>query len=166
MVVLMIVTTANLCTVYFDEPIPKPDYVRLFSCSLPNPWLNLKCRGQISLSDLEGKVATPKTFPEGHYTLKSMAEELENIFEEEGVLSTKINMLIGGMVIYNLNLRKICLDSDLAGFLGISRDLLPITYVKRLRSRSSYFVYCDLVDPFRNLSNRKASKQTGVSTVC
>ena len=108
------------------------------------------------MSDLEGKVATPKTFPKGYYTLKIMAEELENVFEEEGVLSTKIYMPIGAMVIYNLSLRKICRDSDLAGFLGISRDLLAITYIKRLRSPFSYFVYCDLVDPNETDLKRKS----------
>lgn len=49
MVVLTVVIPQNGHTVYFDEPIPKTDYIRLISCSLFNSWHNLKETGEILL---------------------------------------------------------------------------------------------------------------------
>ena len=42
MVVLTINAPSNDYTVYFDQPIPKPNYIRLLNCSLYNSWYNLK----------------------------------------------------------------------------------------------------------------------------
>ena len=61
------------------------------------------------------------------------------------------------MAIKNLEGTKIRLDSDLARFLGISRDLKTITSVKRLTTPSTYFVHWDLIDPERNSMNGKPS---------
>ena len=50
MVVLTVVATSNDHTIYFDQPIPKPDYIRLLSCLLYNSWYNLaSTNGRISL---------------------------------------------------------------------------------------------------------------------
>ena len=49
MVVLTIVAPSNEHTVYFKEPLPKPNYVRLLCCSLYNSWNNLKSSGRITL---------------------------------------------------------------------------------------------------------------------
>ena len=65
------------------------------------------------------------------------------------------------MVIYNLEMSKNTSRPCLRGFLGKSGDLLPITYVKRITTPRSYFVYCDLVDPVHNLTNWKASTLLG-----
>ena len=42
MVVLTIVAPSNPHTIYFDQPLRKPSYIRLISCSLYNSWDNLK----------------------------------------------------------------------------------------------------------------------------
>lgn len=42
MVVLTIEAPSNDYTVYFDQPIPKPNYIKLLNCSLYNSWYNLK----------------------------------------------------------------------------------------------------------------------------
>ena len=52
MVVLTIVASSNDHTVYFDHPIPKPNYIKLLSCSLYNSWYNLT-GGKITLTDKE-----------------------------------------------------------------------------------------------------------------
>ena len=88
-----------------------------------------------------------KTILEGHYTLESMSREIEIAFEKlkELKLPTKITTTAGAMVIYNLENKKIRLDSDLANFLGITPKLKFITCVKRLGVPIAYFLHCDLV---------------------
>ena len=44
MVVLTIVTNKTGGTVYFTDPIPKVNFMKLMSCSLFNSWYNLKKR--------------------------------------------------------------------------------------------------------------------------
>ena len=45
----------------------------------------------------------------------------------------------------------------MANLLGTNRELSFVQYVKQLRTPSTYFIHCDLVDPHRNLLNGKAS---------
>ena len=119
MVVLTITATSNPCTVYFDRPIPKANYVSLLSCSLPNSWHTLKQRGLISLFNTNGVVSNIKTFPEGHYTLETMAKLIEKAFENEGVmLSTEINTPFGDVTITKTSVRRISLNRGLSKFLG------------------------------------------------
>ena len=158
MFVLTVVATENPYTVFFDEPLPKADLVRLISCSLPNSWHNLKNQAAMSLRSKDGSTSSVKTLLEGHYTLEMMAKEIENIFKKEEVtLPAEINTYAGALVIYNLENRRIRLDRDLAEFFGTGRTLQYITFIKRLNSPSTYFVHCDLVDPARNLINGKKS---------
>ena len=51
MVVLTIVTNKNGEPVYFKDPIPKVNFMKLISCSLFNSWYNLKKEGSASLGD-------------------------------------------------------------------------------------------------------------------
>ena len=61
------------------------------------------------------------------------------------------------MVIQNLDNKKIVLGRDLSELLGIESNLLFKTFVKRLRSPSTYFIHCDLVDKEQNLLNSSPS---------
>ena len=62
------------------------------------------------------------------------------------------------MILYNTTAHRITLDEDLAQLLGIvDRDLRRINYVTKLRSHSTYFVHCDLIDKRQNLLNGKPS---------
>ena len=45
MVILTVVTKENPHTVYFDQPIKNPSYIRLLSCSLYNSWSSLENDG-------------------------------------------------------------------------------------------------------------------------
>ena len=73
MVVLTVVTHSNPHTVYFDQPIPQPNYIRLLSCSLYNSWYNLKKEGEIALfdDDTDNAATIIKILP-GHYTLRAL----------------------------------------------------------------------------------------------
>jgi len=77
MVVLTVVTHSNPHTVYFDQPIPQLNYIRLLSCSLYNSWYNLKKEGEIALFDdnTDNVAKIIKILP-GHYTLESLAKVL------------------------------------------------------------------------------------------
>ena len=66
MVVLTINAPSNDYTVYFDHPIPKPNYIRLLNCSLYNSWYNLKETGVINISSKHKIIE----FLPGHYTSK------------------------------------------------------------------------------------------------
>lgn len=112
----------------------------------------------MSLSAKDGNTASVKNLLEGHYTLEEIAKAIENIFESDKFkLPTEINTPQGAMIIYNWENRRIRLDQDLADFLGLGRTLQLFTSIKRLNTPSTYFVYCDLVDPTHNLQNGKKS---------
>ena len=75
MVVLTLVTHTNGQTFYFDEPIPKVNFMKLLSCSLYNSWDTLKNEGSAGLVDGKnnpsGSIAKLAT---GHYDLDSLAK--------------------------------------------------------------------------------------------
>ena len=52
---------------------------------------------------------------------------------------------------------KIKFDKNLSKLLGIDQDLPFMRYVKRLKSPTTYYIHCDLVDKEQNLLNGKPS---------
>ena len=80
MVVLTIIAPSSEHTVYFDQPIPKPSYIRLLSASLYYLWYNLKELGQIEVikSDIEDPYIL--LFDPGYYSPKNMAISLNKWF--------------------------------------------------------------------------------------
>ena len=147
MVVLTVVAPSNDHTIYFKHPLPKPNYIRLISCSLYNSWDNLKSNSALSLfNDKQKEQKKKMMLSEGHYTLKTLAKQIENVFSGIGLhLQTQINQPVGQMVIDNPDNKKIVIGRDLSELLGISK-LNFRTFIKRLRSPSTYFIHCDLVD--------------------
>jgi len=159
MVVLTIVAQKNGETIYFEEPIPKVHFVKLISYSLYNSWDTLRKEGSATLGDKNKDIALSvgKLLP-GHYSLERIAREIDNLFAKYNYkLETAINQPLGQLVIKNSGLRPIELDRDLAGLLGIGRKLQFITFAKRLRSPTTYFIHCNLIDTERNLFNGKRS---------
>ena len=161
MVVLTLVTQQNGKTIYFEEPIPRVDFMKLISCSLYNRWDNLKREGSATLGD--NNDAKSITLPvgqvlPGHYNLERIALEIGNLFIKYNYkLETEINQPLGQLVIKNSGSTPIELDRDLAGLLGIGRKLKFINFIKRLRSPTAYFIHCDLIDKQKNLFNGKRS---------
>ena len=159
MVILTVVTTENPHTVNFEPyPIPKPSYIRLLSCSLYNSWFNLKEVGEIFYTDDKKNQRSESILP-GNYTIEEMAKTIENSFKKYGdVLRTQINTPVGQMVIQKVDpFEKIKFDKNLSELLGIDQDLQFIRYVKRMKSPTTYFIHCDLVDKQQNLLNGKPS---------
>ena len=100
MVLLTIIAPSSEHTIYLDQPIRKPSYIRLLGCSLYNSRLNLKKRGEIAWFTDDKKEATVMILPPGHHNLNKMAKELKHVFKkEEDKLQTEINTPVGGMVI-------------------------------------------------------------------
>lgn len=128
MVVFSVVAPKNGSTVHLDEPIPKPNYVRLISCSVYSSWHNLKQNGLIDLKNkyLDDKLEDKKvSFTPGHYTLKNLAKDIENVFTNSSVkIKIEIETFVGEMVICNY-------DNNLASLLGISNQLIYATIVKK-----------------------------------
>ena len=107
MVVLTVVMPSNEYTVYFDQPIPKPNYVRLLSCSLYNSWHNLKRTGEIAVFNADETAATIIKLTPGHYSLETIAKYLSDAFTSRSFeLSTEINTSVGQLIIRNPKNKK------------------------------------------------------------
>ena len=158
MVIVTVVTTENPHTVYFDQPIENPSYIRLLSCSLYNSWFNLKEEGAITLLDTVEK-PFKVTFLPGHYTLDALASEIRNSLNKHGVpLQTDVNTIFGQLVITNPQFKMIVIDSNLGNLLNLnSFTLLFKTFIKNLNSETTYYIHCDLLDKEQNLLNGKPS---------
>ena len=158
MVILTVVTKENPHTVYFDQPIEKPSYIRLLSCSLYNSWFNLKEEGAITLLDTVEK-PFKVTFLQGHYTLDALASEIRNSLNKYRVpLQTDVNTIVGQLVITNPQFKKIVIDSNLGNLLNLNSFTLGFkTFIKRLNSATTYYIHCDLLDKEQNLLNGKPS---------
>ena len=158
MVLLTVVTTENPHTVYFDQPIQKPSYIRLLSCSLYNSWFNLKKNGAITLYDVVEK-PFKVTFLQGHYTLDALASEIKHSLSKHKVpLLTDINTTVGQLVITNPEFKKIVIDSNLGNLLNLNSFTLGFkTFIKKLNSATTYYIHCDLLDKEQNLLNGKPS---------
>ena len=153
MVLLTVVTTSNPHTLYFDHPIEKPNYIRLLSASLYNSWHTLKEEAVI-YADTPNTTLDTKILP-GHYTVDDLVNGFNDLSKNNPkfVITAKVYTEVGAMIIYGGNTR---FSNNLLQLLGI-RTLLPITFVKRLTSPSTYFVHCNLIDKRQNLFNGKPS---------
>ena len=180
MVVFTIVTQKNGETVFFDEPFPKVDFMRLVSCSLYNSWHNLTRAGQISfktsgkdtssdqiITSFKTSGGTLATLPQGHYTVESIAKELATSlesFKKAGSLKIEIeietNKPNSGLKITRLTPNipsEIKVSHDLARLIGTSTTLGQHEYIKKLNSPSTYFIHCNLIDKNQNFLNNKKS---------
>ena len=83
MVLLTIVTQKNGETIFFNEPIPQVNFMKLLSCSLYNSWDTLKNEGSAGLVDRklnpEGSISKLAT---GHYDLDSLAKNISGLFSK------------------------------------------------------------------------------------
>jgi len=168
MVVLTILTEKNGETIFFDDQIPQVHFIKLISCSLYNSWDTLKKEGSAELGTVEkDKFVSISKIPPGHYSLERFANEIKDIFKTYNYpLTTETKTPFGLLKIVNPGTKAINLDRDLAYLLGINRKLkYQTTYVKRLKSPTTYFIHCDLIDKTQNLFNRRRSDLLAVVDV-
>lgn len=152
MVVLTINAPSNNYTVYFDQPIAKPNYIRLLNCSLYNSWYNLKESAGVEISPKKKKKIN---FPPGHYTIKNFADRIEK--KSDGDLLTKINTFRGILHIDNQSDGNVIFGRNFASFMDYSSDGPEYSYIKKLNSPTTYFIHCDLIDKENNLFSGRPS---------
>ena len=118
MVVLTVSATQNPCTVNFDEPIPKADFVRLLSRSLTNSWDNQTRRLSISLYSNDGStVVKTNTLLSGFYTAEDVAINFNALFSAQNAqLKAFAHTSDSKVVIYNPKNKNILMDQGHADF--------------------------------------------------
>ena len=160
MVILTINAPSNDYTVYFDHPIPKPNYMRLISCSLYNSWFNFM-GGKIILTDKQdnNKKYENNLLP-GFYTVESLAEALKKAFLKRKIeIETIVYTPTGVLYLKNPNHKRynINIGKELAELFEIEQNLPWIRFVKKIKSPAIYSIHCDLIDKEKNLLNGKPS---------
>ena len=145
MAVLTITANSNDHMVHFRKPLrhdsKKYQHIRLVSCSLFNPWFNLKWTGEISGFNAYS-TATVKIIPKGNYSPNSLRHTLQDTLKSEGWNEN----CEGVLEIHNPQNKHILHDNDLADLLGIKCHLQTINLIKRFSSSIKYCVHCDLLD--------------------
>jgi len=158
MVVLTIVTNKNGETVYFEEPIPKINYMKILSCSLYNSWYNLEKTGSIvKITDENNRII--KNVPPGHYNLKVLAEKIFGLYDE---LSTETNQPTGQLVIRKEGSKDVLVGQRLFSLFNldpnvVSPTLDSTTTIKKIKYETAYFIHCDIIDRTKNFLNGKRS---------
>ena len=91
----------------------------------------------------------------GHYTADALVKEFNDLSanNKKFVITAKAHTSLGVMIINGGNTR---FSHGLLQLFGIKK-VLPITFVKRLTSPSTYFVHCNLINKRQNLLNGKPS---------
>ena len=170
MFVLTIVTQKNGDTVYFDQPLPKVHFMKLFSCSLYNSWDTLEGGSAGSQDRKHNPAGKVSKLPAGHYDLDGLAKKITNLFSKLAndtpmaetdtyyKLIAETNSPLGQLVIENTGTSRISLDDNLVKLFGTGQNLPPITFIKRVITTTSYFIHCDLIDKNINLFNAKRSE--------
>ena len=161
MVVLTINASSNDYTVYFDYPIPKPNSIRLLSCSLYNSWFNLLTRGKITIIDTkDNDKKYSANFPPNFYTLESFSETLKFEFLKHGIEVITDEYKPTGMLYFqNPDPSRLIINisEELAELFVIKHSSTLITFGKKIESTEIYSIHCDLVDKQKNLLNGKPS---------
>ena len=89
MVILTVVTTENPHTVYFDQPIQKPSYIRLLSCSLYNSWDSLENDGIILYKKVNKQDEKIRYLRMGNYSLDDIGDIFEKGFPEKDLFTAE-----------------------------------------------------------------------------
>ena len=166
MVLLTVVTNSNPHTLYFDDPIEKPRYIRLLSASLYNSWYNLAENGTMSVRLAAGggqssgaSSPTYVSITAGHYTPESMAKAITEAFKKEKIdIAVETRTSLGVMNIINpMNKYSFTLSNNLKDLFGVVSQVNSNILVRQFNSKNSYFIHSDLVDKRQNLLNGKPS---------
>ena len=113
MVILTIGAPSNYYTIRFERPIEKPTYIRLLSCSLYDSWQNLKVPGSVTLIDPQAKEPKSAKLTAGITLLIFWKKNLATLKVQ---VTVKKNESVEALVIYNLNVQDVWIDSDLQIF--------------------------------------------------
>ena len=173
MVILTVVTKENPHTVYFDQPIENPSYIRLLSCSLYNSWNSFEKDGIIFYKKLNKQDEKTRYLRMGNYSLDDIGDIFEKGFVNENLLPEKDLFFVskgitGRTLIIQANESKIKnfgLNESLIKFFNIpgyknfamEKDYFTKIVINDVSNSKHYFVNCDLIDKQQSLLNGKPS---------
>ena len=170
MVILTVVTKENPHTVYFDQPIQKPSYIRLLSCSLYTSWNSLEKDGIIFYKKANKQDEDTRYLRMGNYSLDDIGDIFEKGFPEKDFFTVEKG-ITGRSLIIKANENKIGkfgLNESLIKFFNLpgydtdsansKKDYFRQIVIKdNVSNPKNYFINCDLIDKQQSLLNGKPS---------
>ena len=173
MIILTVVTKENPHTVYFDQPIENPSYIRLLSCSLYNSWNSFEKDGIIFYKKRNAQDEKTRYLRMGNYSLDDIGDIFEKGFLDEKLLPERDLFFVskgitGRTLIIQANESKIKnfgLNESLIKFFNIpgyknfamEKDYFTKIVINDVSNPKHYFVNCDLIDKQQSLLNGKPS---------
>ena len=175
MVFLTLTTSKNPHTVYFDQPIQKPSYIRLLSCSLYNSWNSLEKDGIIFSKKVNEQDEKTRYLRMGNYSLDDIGDIFEKGFlDEKGFPEKDLFTVEKGITGRSLTIKA---TEDKIGKFGLNESLLKFfnlpgyntnsangkkDYFRQIKidnvsNPKNYFINCDLINKQQSLLNRKPS---------
>ena len=172
MVILTVVTKENPHTVYFDQPIQKPSYIRLLSCSLYNSWNSFEKDGIIFYKKVNEQDEKTRYLRMENYSLDDIGDIFEKGFLDEKLFPEKDLFIVekgitGRSLILKANDKKIGKFGlnesllkffNLPGYTNSKKDYFRQIIIKDdVSNPKHYFINCDLIDKQQSLLNGKPS---------
>ena len=167
MVILTVVTKENPHTVYFDQPIQKPSYIRLLSCSLYNSWNSFEKDGIIFYKKANKQDEATRYLRMGNYSLDDIGDIFEKGFPEKDLFSVEKGITGRSLIIEakEPRIKKFGLNESLIKFFNIpgyknsamEKDYFAKIVINDVSNPKHYFVNCDLIDKQQSLLNGKPS---------
>ena len=167
MVILTVVTKENPHTVYFDQPIQKPSYIRLLSYSLYNSWNSFEKDGIVFYKKLNKSIEETCYIRMGSYSLDVIGDIFEKGFPEKDLFTVEKG-ITGRSLIIEANKSRIKdfgLNKSLINFFNLpgyknsdmDKDYFAKIVIHDDLNPKHYFVNCDLIDKQQSLLNGKPS---------
>ena len=169
MVILTVVTKENPHTVYFDQPIQKPSYIRLLICSLYNSWNSLEKDGIFFYKKVNKQDEETRHLRMGNYSLDDIVDIFEKGFPEKDFFTVEKG-ITGRSLIIKANEAKIGkfgLNESLLNFFNLpgyntnsansKKDYFRQIKIDNVSNSKNYFINCDLIDKQQSLLNGKPS---------
>ena len=167
MVILTLTTTENPHTVYFDQPIQKPSYIRLLSCSLYNSWNSLEKDGIIFYKKANKQDEETSYIQMGNYSLDDIGDIFEKRSPEKDFLTVEKGITGRSLIIEpkKPTIKTFGLNESLIKFFNlpgyknsaIEKDHFITIVINDVSLPKHYFVNCDLIDKQQSLLNGKPS---------
>ena len=162
MVFLTLTTSKNPHTVYFDQPIQKPSYIRLLSCSLYNSWSSLENDGIVYYKKSE-QVSYDSRYLHGlgNYSLDDIGDIFEKGFPEKDFFTVEKGITGRSLIIKTKpKIHDFKLNESLIKFLNLiisDKDAVKQIVINNVSNPKNYFINCDLIDKQQSLLNGKPS---------
>ena len=154
MVVLTIVTQNNGETFQFNEPFEKGNFIKPYSCSLYNSWVNLSTWGTVRAVPDKARQYDLLSVPSGHHT----HETLVNYFNQDKNKAESAAYTINGGIYFASKTHKVQFINGFVGFFSSFTTKDQKTWYFGDPKTNSYFIYCDLIDKEENYFNTNKSK--------